>query len=314
MAFTNNLKVKLQEKGLSDSSIKMYIRNLQKLNNNNDLKNFKFLDDMDEIMDKLKNYKDNTKRSYLISIVSSLGAVKPNSKLYKKYFNKMIEIHNEIKKKPENTLSSTQEKNWMKWEEVKEIYEKLKDKVEDYGKRSKKVLNKKEWENLLNYVVASLYILMPPRRNQDYQRMLMVKKYNPDLPESYNYMDKEKMYFNTYKTSKKYGQQVIEIPDELKKVLKLWYKFRGSPELRPSNLLVDFEGKPLDKVNSITRILNKIFNKRVGSSMLRHIFLTHKYGDKLKDQKETAKKMGHSVDMSNDYIKIKGGGKLIVDL
>jgi hypothetical protein len=37
--------------------------------------------------------------------------------------------------------------------------------------------------------------------------------------------------------------------------------------------------------------------------MLRHIYLSDKYGDLLKEQKEDAIKMGHSVSMQRDYIK-----------
>jgi integrase len=66
---------------------------------------------------------------------------------------------------------------------------------------------------------------------------------------------------------------------------------------------VYFNGKPLDKVNSITRILNKIFGKAVASSMLRHSYLTHKNGPALESMKETAKAMGHSVPTAMTYVK-----------
>ena len=55
--------------------------------------------------------------------------------------------------------------------------------------------------------------------------------------------------------------------------------------------------------NGITRILNKIFNKKIGSSMLRHIYLSGKYGNVLEEQKEDAKMMGHNVMTQKDYIK-----------
>lgn len=57
-------------------------------------------------------------------------------------------------------------------------------------------------------------------------------------------------------------------------------------------------------VNSITRILNKVFGKKVGSSMLRHIYLSSKYGNVSKEMKEDAKIMGHSTEVQkNTYIK-----------
>ena len=44
-------------------------------------------------------------------------------------------------------------------------------------------------------------------------------------------------------------------------------------------------------------------NKAIGSSMLRHIFLTDKYGDTLEQAEKDAKEMAHSSGMQKDYIK-----------
>jgi hypothetical protein len=69
--------------------------------------------------------------------------------------------------------------------------------------------------------------------------------------------------------------------------------------------LVYDDGKPLDKINSITRVLNGIFHKRIGASMLRHIYLSSKYGNQLQEMKNDANVMGHSVDTAiNSYIKV----------
>ena len=65
-----------------------------------------------------------------------------------------------------------------------------------------------------------------------------------------------------------------------------------------------YDGSEFDKVNCITRILNKIFNMKIGSSMLRHIYDTSKYGDVMQEMKEDAKNMSHSVSTAiNSYIK-----------
>jgi hypothetical protein len=66
----NRLKDK---KNLSESSITVYLRNLRKLNNDVPFSSFSFLSDVESILDKLKDYKENTKRNYLISIVSVLS-------------------------------------------------------------------------------------------------------------------------------------------------------------------------------------------------------------------------------------------------
>ena len=43
----------------------------------------------------------------------------------------------------------------------------------------------------------------------------------------------------------------------------------------------------------ITKILNKIFNKKISSSMLRNIFLTDKYTDVMSELKKWYKKYGY---------------------
>jgi hypothetical protein len=68
--------------------------------------------------------------------------------------------------------------------------------------------------------------------------------------------------------------------------------------------LVYSTGDKFDNNDAITRILNRIFNKKIGSSMLRNIYLTDKFGDENKAKKETATAMGTSVNMlDNNYIK-----------
>jgi hypothetical protein len=112
---------KLKEKGLTDSSIKIYIRNLEKLNGGQ-IKNFNYLKNIETILEKLTKYKDNTRRSYLISIVAILGVMKgenkPLIKLHKTYQEKMMTADKEIRAKPADEKSDTQKKNWVSWEDV----------------------------------------------------------------------------------------------------------------------------------------------------------------------------------------------------
>jgi hypothetical protein len=49
-------------------------------------------------------------------------------------------------------------------------------------------------------------------------------------------------------------------------------------------------------------MLNKVFGKKVGSSMLRHIYLSGKYGNELEEMKKDAEAMGHSVSQQKEYI------------
>ena len=312
-AFKKELEHKLiNDKKLAQSSVKLYLRNLEKLNDNQPLKNLNFLKDPKVITEKLSHYKENTKRGYFISITSVLSldkSTKPKQKLYDEYFKLMMEKNKELKaEEGTNQKTETQEKNWIAWSEVEQIWDALKKKVETF--KNNKELTEHQYNTLLQYVVLSLYTCLPPRRNE-YQNMMVMKSATENSPTDKNYydLDNKRFIMNKYKTMKKEGQKIIEIPEVLQSVLSVYIKhhplIKGkiTKKFQPVNFLVYHDGTPLDKVNSITRILNKVFGKKVGSSMLRHIYLSNKYGDVNEEQKVDANIMGHSVDMARDYIK-----------
>ena len=305
--FENNIiKLLTEKKGLNSSSITAYIRNLHKLNNDAPFSSFNFLKDTNKIIEKLKKYKENTKRNYLISIVSVLSLFKDNKtteKLYNTYYDLMMAKSNEIKSQPQDELSKSQEDNWMSWDEVKKFYDKLHEDVKIF--ENYKALSEKQYNKLLFFTIMSLYILIEPRRNKDYQEMLIKdneKDYNQDNKQ-FNYVDikKKNLVYNNYKTSKTYGQKIIKIPTELFGIIENYLKHRKFND--GDYFLVNYKGNPLNKVNSITRVLNKTFDKNIGCSLLRHIFLTHKYKDILDEQQRIAGNMGHSIEEQKAYIK-----------
>jgi integrase len=312
-SFKKELEHKLlTEKKLAESSVKLYLRNLEKLNDNQPLKNLNFLKEVGKITEKLAHYKENTKRGYLISITSVLAldkGTKPKQKLYDEYFKLMMEKNKELKaEEGTNTKSETQEKNWLSWDEVEKHWNEVKTKVDSF--KSSKELSESQYNTLLQFVVLSLYVCLPPRRNE-YQKMVITKSATETSPTDTNYLDcdNHRMIFNKYKTQKKEGQLIVPIPETLQSVLSIYIKHhplikgKMTKKFVPVPFLVFADGKPLDQVNSITRILNKVFGKKVGSSMLRHIYVSSKYGNVNEEQKKDAQMMGHSVDMARDYIK-----------
>jgi integrase len=310
-SFKNQLAEGFAEKKLATTSIKMYLRNLEKLNDDMPLKNLNFLKDVSAIEQRLAKYKENTKRGYLISIVSALSLDKSNKqkqKLYDDYYKLMMDKNKELKKvEASGEKTETQEKNWITWDEVSSHMNQLEDKIKAFS--SNKEINEHQYNVLLQGMILALYVYKAPRRNE-YQKMNIVKS-DTGLPIDTNYldMDKKTFTFNTYKTARKEGQIREEIPPELQRVIQTYLKFhpllKGKKIIKGTNVpfLVYYDGKPLSQVNAITRILNKIFGKKVGSSMLRHIYLSSKYGNVLQEMKEDATAMSHSVDTQKDYIK-----------
>lgn len=286
---------KLKEKKLSDNSIKLYMTILKNINDKREIKNFKFLEKPKKILEKIKDYKLTTQRNILIAIVSVLKNL--GNDLYKSYYDLMIEYNKKIEDgNKNNEKTETQKNNWMEFKDVENKFNELKSKLKGSSNISEDMYN-----NYLNAVVLGLYVLIPPRRSKDYT-LMKVSKDSKGLDDKYNWLDlkKKQFIFNNYKTEKTYGQQIVDVPTELFELIKKYLKYKKDGE---GFLLVKFNGERLKQDNSITRLLNKIFGKRISSSMLRHIYLSSKYGKVLEEQKADAEKMGQSIEMQKDYIK-----------
>lgn len=304
----NKILQSLENKNISTSTLNLYIKNLKRLNDGNEIKNLNFLKDSEKVLDKIKHLKPNTRKTYIISIVSLLKQDAKQKKLYDKYFTILMDYNKDLKNN--TTKSETQVENWISQDDVKDIQQKIEDDIKP------KLINKKltdsEFSQLLNLMVLSLYTLNPPRRNLDYQYAVVVKKYNDSMDDKYNYVDLEKneFHFNNFKTKKTYQRQTVPINEDLRKIIDEYLKFHPLiKNLKKKDgiipFLVNAKGDPFESTNTITRILNKIFGKKIGSSMLRNIYLTSKYGNENKEKQEDALKMGTSTTTADqNYIKL----------
>jgi hypothetical protein len=228
-------------------------------------------------------------------------------KIYTKHLEDLVEDN----KKVENKKTEKQEKNWKEFEEIMDIQKNLSASVDKF--KNNQDITKKEYNKLLELLVLSLFTLQEPRRNQDYLYMYFVRKDNPKMDKNKNYIFKDGnkygVIFNKYKTSKKYGSQSFTIEnDELNNIIESYLKHHPDNTGKKSKnweikFLVKASGEPLEQINSITRVLNRVIGADISSSMLRHIFLSYKYGDNLKDRIDTAEKMGHSKEQQTKYIK-----------
>ena len=277
----------------------------KKLNGGQPLKNLNFLKNTVAINEQLADYKPNTVRNYIISIVSVLGLDKEKrgkKKLYQSYADQLVNQNRTLKaEEAKGEKTPTQEANWLTWKEVEEKWEGLKKRIDALPS----TLSESQYNLLLEFMVLSLYVLLPPRRN-DYQNMLIVKDAPADATKNYLELEKNQFVLNKFKTSKREGQLVIEIPDKLHEVIDTYLEhhplLKGKHTL-PQPFLVYADGRPLTAPNAITRILNKVFGKSVGSSLLRHIYLG-KYADVKEEMKEDAKMMSHSVEtQQTTYVK-----------
>lgn len=303
------LKNYFESKKLSDSTISTYIRNLKILNCNKDFTNLNFLKDTDFIDETLEHKCTNTKKNYYIAICACLTIDKKYKKLYDHYATKMNELNGEIKEQYKEGKKSTKESdNWISWSDVEKVKDELYEKVKGFDKLKK--LTSHQYYELLKFVVLSLYTDIPPRRN-DYVYMNICLKTPFDDSLNWLCISTHEFIFNKFKTSKKEGSVKIEIPEKLSNAISLYLKFQplinGKVNSKTNEpFLVYYDCKKLP-INGITYILNDCFKsigKKISSSMLRHIYLTDKYGELNKEQEKDSHMMSHSVDVQqNVYVK-----------
>ena len=296
-----------KDKKITDSSKKLYCSNLKRLNGGETIKDFKFLSNIEKIGEIIKDSKPNTQRNYYIVICSVLAELKKDNKKYQKLYDSYYKILTQLNVtlKDQTTKTDVENENWISQEAIQD---KLTSKMEILKEINKKrKINKEQFERLLDLIILGLYTLQPPRRNIDYLNMfILTNAYNAETHGTEkNFLDLVNKTFvlNNYKTAGTYKTQIVPINEELFNIIKLYIKLRG---LKESNIpfLVDYEENPIMESNALTKKLNNIFDKKIGSSMLRKMYLTNKYSKVMEEMKDDAKDMGTSVGVAQtNYIK-----------
>ena len=190
--------------------------------------------------------------------------------------------------------SQKEEDNWVHSSEIKEKYDKLFDQVN--AMFSKKLLA--DYSTINNFILLGCLggvSGLAPRRSKDFTEMKIKNYTNED-----NYYKAGKFCFNIYKTSKEYGEQMIDVKakaPEFYKILNKWVKYN------PTDYLIFSSNQQKLTSPQVTRMLNQIFGKQVSTNLLRHIYLTDKYGKLQAEMQRDSHDMAHSMSMQADYIK-----------
>tara|TARA_R110000803_G_scaffold115427_1_gene183902 strand:+ start:585 stop:1505 length:921 start_codon:yes stop_codon:yes gene_type:complete len=293
--FMKTLVEHLEKKGLSDNTVKSYIHRLYIVNDKNKFTSLKFLKDHEIIISKLKErLTPSTQKSYAGTICSvlSLKPTKANEKL-KKIYNSFIS--DEDIQKIQNP--KTKPESWMEKDEILKIKNDLTAQAEMFYKND--TLGSLQYNVLLKNALLSFYVNLPPRRSSDYALM----KYQNDTEDKkFNYLTtNNKLLFNNYKTDKTYGTQEVNISSNkaLLKDIKMYLKHRVEHE--DNMLFVKQNGKAFNAINDITRTLNAIFKKNISTTVLRKMYVTHKYGALKEEMLQDSEAMGHSVTMQQTH-------------
>ena len=320
----NDIKERIQnlKPNLKENSLNLYLRNLKlawraifHMPNDKYPENINFLNDHKKVLNYIHTMKITTKKNYLTSFIVVIQAFKKKDlyDIYKPELDNVVKLYNQHLESQNKTPK--EKKNWANMITLHNIVDGYKQQLQDKGifTLDKKVLSNKEFFLLQRYVVGMLYTGSPnnpPIRN-NYADMNIIKKKMFDKLTSeqqtlVNYLvitgkNKKHFHFNVYKTLHSYGSKIIAVDPKINKVLNIWLHYNKSPYL-----LLNMKREPLSK-NGLTKFVNKLFNhdgKTIGTTMLRHIFISELFpADKTK-KKEIAGLMSHSVDMQSEYAKV----------
>ena len=278
----------------------------------------------EELREKRPNISDSSEKTYA-STLFSLNK-KMNGDLALDFFKKHAEILQFIKehmknKQTQKTLLSAlliltglseYREDMLKFaKEVNDTYktQKMTDKQKEYRisfdevkeKVNKVLLSLKAHRTMIGYqqflaAAFSSGVYAPPRRSEFAN--IRIKNIDTTLD---NFLYKNKIIFNNYKTSKKYGQQTYIISPEVMPILKQYLKLNKTDFLFPKK-----DGEASMSNVDYNRLLGKVFGPFISVDALRSIYLSEKYKDvpSMEDMEATAKEMGHSVTTAmTDYVK-----------
>jgi hypothetical protein len=224
-----------------------------------------------------KPYSVSSLKSYfdrIASMIKNNGKWGIPEETVERYKQEAKKYHKEVKKE-------VKEKEVIKWEEIEEAREKLKEIAKDT----------KNFNDYLDWMIIALYTLMSPEK-VDYANMKIIKNYGKEMAKKNNYIEWEedinkesKIIIHSYQMKKEKDQEkgviIREIPHELKKIIKKWFKKYNT---KKENLLVrmgmEKEGKNGEIVvmtknnlgKRIEGIFKRILGKKIGLMDLRNAY------------------------------------------
>jgi hypothetical protein len=286
--------------GTKPTTIKCYVTLIKSLNSllcndeSYDIKRF-FDDECVMAALKKKQYKNETIRKYINSLIALFRSTATDETIINKYSSYLVSLNDS------RTASLNDRKVDVKqFDYSEEIKARLKKKFLRRVARGEK--DKSYHTNAKKFVIFSLYTLHPPLRSE-YADMFMVDKYDDSMDQNFNYMDiKEKMFvLCSHKSLKKQGVVKIKINEELFDIIMKYRPlyYRGEPNSGP--LLVN---KNNDRIahSGLCRLIKKIF--KIGPTELRRYEvskLLQKFIELEKQSEELARLMLHTQITQKQY-------------
>lgn len=274
---------------------------------------FEWLKDDVKVMEFLNGYYTNTSslrtnvgRIYnLLPYIAGLDYLVDRYRGYKKSVDDVYDVERE-----QGTLTDVEKKLWMPFDEIKE--------------KVRQVSNPRD------SLLTKLYTELPPRRTRAYCLLKVIKsnitdaklKSNDNIPESWSKSEQEinnnkgvkysdynyavlkegvltKIILNQYKTVGKYGVYIMtDLPESIQEAFKLYVsvaKLNTGDALFPNNQNNHYTNQGFSGYIKLT--FEKYTNKKIGSNILRHAFITdwsiRNKNPTVAQKKAIAKALGH---------------------
>jgi hypothetical protein len=237
------------------------------------------------------------KPNSIITIIASLSSItsvlEGFEDAYRGYSNVSTDLRvDKTKIDDENLTTAKERKNILPWTELRGLY-------------TNQELNDRE------RALIGLYTLIPPRRIELAGLLTLVYS-DKDLDSDFNYLvvDKEtndpiKIVMLKYKTANIYGRYEIKLPKTLKAILKEHIEIEN---LRDYDAVFGTRaGRYYKNFNPVlAAAFKKATGKVISVNLLRHSKISHHRQKQrsLAEKKALAKQMGHSVHISERYVRL----------
>ena len=300
-----------------ESTVKQYLILIKKLQKLFDTDGYGFLSDPDAVYEKIKNNKYTSIRNTYNAIIITLMALNNKKGDYDELIDKYGELRDELNQQYEDEqksgkISEKQKENFVKLEELQNMINKMAEEIKDKNLKTKKELTGKDRELLMMYTLYNMLIEIPTRNDFAGMKYINKSTYNKLTEEDKkerNYLvnQKGKLFFvyNKYKTSKAYGEKIIDSTKNLSKILRMYIKL--TKKKNGDFMFTTSTGNPISaNVGSqmLLKYSKRYLGKNISTTLIRHIVLTDKFGDVKKQMADMSEKTGHSTDtMMNIYVK-----------
>ena len=308
--------IKEQKPNLKDSSINVYVKNLNKLKKTFNENDFKFLENYEDVEKILEDLSYLTVRNYYNAIIVLITALNGDDELTDQYAVMRDELNDKYFKENNETnkISKKQENNFITYDEVVNMLNKMADDLRVLKIKKKKDTTSKERSLLQIFVIFNIYLHIPLRNDvvdlkkstkRDFNKLTLDDK----KENNYIVFENNNMFFSIgkYKTEKTYSTKIIEVPKEVQKIIRFWKRLSLYNE--SEYLFLSSTGKKLTR-NELSQLMirySKLYlndKAQISTTMMAKITMSHHLGEFKKKQAEMSHARGTSINTMNAvYIK-----------